>query len=110
MAASKPSVLASAPLFAALGDPTRLRLVQRLSEGEAVSIAGLTEGSGMTRQAVTKHLRVLSEAGLVNSLRVGREHVWELDRYRIEAAKACLDDLSAQWDRSLARLQRLVEE
>jgi DNA-binding transcriptional ArsR family regulator len=74
---------ASALLFAALGDPTRLRLVSRLCEGGPLSIARLTAGSRLTRQAITKHLRVLKGAGLVRSRRRGRESLWQLEQRRL---------------------------
>ena len=96
-------------MFAALGDRTRLGLVTRLSSGGPASIADLTEGTQVTRQAVTKHLQVLAEAGLTRSHRRGRERVWQLQPARLEAARRWLDDLSAQWDSSLSRLQAMVE-
>lgn len=97
-------------MFAALGDETRLRLVARLSAGGPFSIARLTEGSRVTRQAVTKHLHVLAEAGLVSDVRVGRERLWELDRPSLDEARRCLELISDEWDRALDRLRRLVEE
>jgi DNA-binding transcriptional ArsR family regulator len=96
-------------VFAALGDRTRLGLVTRLSNGGPASIADLTEGTQVTRQAVTKHLQVLAGAGLTRSHRRGRERVWQLQPARLEAARRWLDDLSAQWDSSLSRLQAMVE-
>ena len=96
-------------MFAALGDRTRLGLVTRLSSGGPASIADLTEGTQVTRQAVTKHLQVLAEAGLTRSHRRGRERVWQLQPARLEAARRWLDDLSAQWDSSLSRLKAMVE-
>jgi DNA-binding transcriptional ArsR family regulator len=101
---------ASAPIFAALGDETRLLIVDRLSGGTPRSIATLTEGAGVTRQAVTKHLRVLGNAGLVRSLRQGREHLWALEPEAIATARRLLEDVSAQWDEALGRLQMLVED
>ena len=100
---------ASAPLFAALGDETRLRLVRRLAGEGPLSITRLTAGTDVTRQAITKHLRVLESAGLVRSERAGRESVWELAPERIDDAKRALDVISAQWDEALRRLQRFVE-
>lgn len=99
-----------APLFAALGDETRLHLVTRLSAEGPLSITRLTSDAAVTRQAVTKHLRVLAEAGLTRSTHVGRETIWELEPQPLHAAGAFLDQVSAQWDRALARLQALVEE
>src|SRR5262245_11198143 len=103
------TIRASAPVFAALGDGTRLRIVGRLSADGPTSIAGLTVGAGVTRQAITKHLRVLSDAGLVRSHYVGRENVWELQRQPLHQARQSLDAIAAQWDRSLARLKAYVE-
>lgn len=104
-----PGPKGSALLFAALGDETRLRLVSRLSAGE-MSIAELTAGSKITRQAITKHLRVLEDARLVHCTRRGRETMWQLDRDRLEDARHCLDLISAQWDSALSRLRKLVEK
>jgi DNA-binding transcriptional ArsR family regulator len=97
-------------VFAALGDENRLRLLARLSGGEPVSISGLTAGSGITRQAVTKHLHVLARAGLVRSSRRGRESLWRLERNRLEDARRSLELISRQWDQSLAKLKVFVEE
>ncbi|MGD0527965.1 MAG: metalloregulator ArsR/SmtB family transcription factor [Polyangiaceae bacterium] len=103
------SLHASAPVFAALGDATRLHLVVRLCEGGPQSIAALTEGAEVTRQAVTKHLRVLAEAGVVRGSRDGRESVWELEPRRLEVARQSLALISAQWDTAIDRLRALVE-
>ena len=100
----------SAPLFAALGDATRLQVVARLARGGPMSITQLTEGSDVTRQAVTKHLTVLSEAGLVIDFRRGRERVWELRKRRIEEAQKILDQISQRWDDALERLKTMLEE
>ena len=100
----------SAHLFAALGDQTRLRLVRRLCDDGPMSITRLTAGSRVTRQAITKHLRVMEEAGLVCSKRHGRESVWQLDARRLDEARLYLEQISRQWDAALARLQRFVEE
>jgi len=99
-----------ARVFAALGDATRLTLVDRLSTGGPLSIAHLTAGSAMTRQAITKHLHVLAGAGLVRDTRRGREHLWELDPGRLAQAQRSLAQISQQWDERLARLKRIVEE
>jgi DNA-binding transcriptional ArsR family regulator len=101
---------AHAPLFAALGDKTRLLLVSRLCGDGPMSIRGLTTGSQITRQAVTKHLRVLEGAGLVRSKRRGRERIWQLEQNRLEEARLYLENISAQWDDALGRLRSLVEE
>jgi DNA-binding transcriptional ArsR family regulator len=103
------TALAAAPVFAALGDATRLRLVSRMCTGGPQSIADLTHGAGVTRQAVTKHLLVLAKAGLVRDARHGRERRWTLEPARLEEARRALDVISQQWDRTLERLRDLVE-
>jgi DNA-binding transcriptional ArsR family regulator len=109
-ARSRASSLApSAPVFAALGDETRLRLVARLSVSGPLSIARLTEDTDVTRQAVTKHLRVLEEAGLVRGERTGRESRWELETRKLEQARRALDQISQRWDDALARLKARLE-
>jgi DNA-binding transcriptional ArsR family regulator len=100
---------AAAPLFAALGDPLRLRLVARLSEDGPGSIARLSRRAPVSRQAVTKHLRVLARAGLVRGARRGREHVWELRPERLADARVQLDWISRRWDETLDRLRRHLE-
>ncbi|HTB57649.1 MAG TPA: metalloregulator ArsR/SmtB family transcription factor [Polyangia bacterium] len=99
----------AAPVFAALGDQTRLGLVARLSEDGPLSIARLTEGAGISRQAITKHLSALSAAGLVHGRRRGRERIWQLETRRLGAARRYLDQVSAEWDAALGRLRKLVE-
>lgn len=99
----------SAPLFAALGDEARLRIVSRLCHDGPMSITRLTVGSRVTRQAITKHLRVMGEAGLVRSARYGRERVWQLERRRLEDARRYLALISKQWDEALGRLKAAVE-
>lgn len=98
-----------APVFAALGDQTRLSLVAKLSAGQPYSISELTSGSRLTRQAITKHLRVLEDAGLVRHVRAGRERRFELDPRPIHDLRRYLDDVSAQWDQALSRLKSFVE-
>lgn len=100
----------AAPVFTALGDETRLRIVGRLCREGPLSISRLTDGSRMSRQAVTKHLRVLSEAGVARSRRSGRESIWEIESRRLAEVRQYLGDISAQWDEALARLQRMVEK
>lgn len=100
----------AAPVFAALGDPTRLVLVDRLSTDGPLSISRLTRGSHMSRQAITKHLQVLAQARLVRDTRRGREHLWELDPERLVQATRSLDQISRQWDVALGRLKQFVEE
>lgn len=99
-----------ADLFAALGDETRLRLLVRLCDGGPMSITSLTEGSRVTRQAITKHLRVMQGSGLVRCTRRGRETVWKLNQGRLEYAQRYLDRISNQWDGALERLSELVED
>jgi DNA-binding transcriptional ArsR family regulator len=98
-----------ASVFAALGDETRLRLVSRLSSGGPASISRLTDGSGVTRQAVTKHLRVLARAGLVRARRRGRESLWRLQPERLDEAQRSLDLIARQWDHALSKLKAFVE-
>lgn len=100
----------AAPLFAALGDETRLAIVTRLCAGGPHSISGLTAGSEVTRQAVTKHLHVLAGAGLVRGMRRGREQIWEFEADRLNEARTYLAEISRQWDGALARLKKFVEE
>src|SRR5262245_2929137 len=104
------SLIQAAPVFAALGDETRLSLVARLCKGGPSSIAELTEGSAVSRQAITKHLQVLSDAGLVRHTRLGRERIFELEAAPLEIARRCLDEISTRWDEALERLRKLVEE
>jgi DNA-binding transcriptional ArsR family regulator len=98
-----------APVFAALGDETRLTLVAKLSSGQPYSISQLTRGSRLTRQAITKHLRVLENVGIVRSSRRGRESRFQFDPQPIEGMKDYLESVSRQWDRALARLKSFVE-
>jgi len=100
----------SAPVFAALGEATRLTLVAKLCTQGPLSIARLSEGTGVTRQAITKHLHTLAEAGLVHGTRAGRERIWELETKRLEKARRCLDQISDQWDAAITRLQSFIEE
>jgi DNA-binding transcriptional ArsR family regulator len=100
----------TAPIFAALGDETRLELVARLSSDGPLSITRLTAGSAVTRQAVTKHLHVLASAGLVSDVRRGRERIWEFEPTQVEAARTYLEHVSKRWDEALDRLKKFVEE
>src|SRR5580658_7176432 len=100
--AAKISALpASAPLFAALGDETRLRLIAALCVGGAMSIAQLTAGTEYTRQGITKHLDVLAAAGLVRDAKIGRERLWEFDPTQLLKALQSLEVIAAQWDGAL---------
>lgn len=99
-----------AQVFAALGDETRLALVAKLANGRRHSISQLTEGSKLSRQAITKHLRVLEGAGIVHGVRTGRESLFAFDPGPVEQLKEYLDFVSEQWDQALGRLQEFVEE
>jgi DNA-binding transcriptional ArsR family regulator len=98
-----------ASVFAALGDETRLALVAKLRGGQPRSISQLTRGSRFTRQAITKHLRVLERAELVHSVHAGRESLFELNPEPIEEIKKYLERVSELWDRKLARLKSFVK-
>jgi len=118
MSASKAHDAASAPadqdalahVFAALGDPTRLKLVAELSAGDALSIAHLTQSTAISRQGVTKHLTVLAEAGVVRDIKMGRERLWQLEPARIDAARRSLESIGRDWELALGRLKRFVEK
>ncbi len=99
-----------APVFAALGDETRLRIIAKLSQGGPLSITQITEGESVTRQAITKHLAVLADAGLVRDLRAGRERRWELEVAPLGVARSVLDLVAERWDQRLQRLKSLVED
>ena len=99
-----------APIFAALGDRTRLSLLMQLSDGRSRSITMLSAGSRLTRQAVTKHLRALQEAGLVSCARAGRESLYACCPEPLDSARAYLDRVGAQWEDALLRLKAFVEE
>lgn len=99
----------SAPVFAALGDEIRLRLIAVLCTGGAMSITQLTSGTEITRQAITKHLGVLAAAGLVRDVKVGRERLWEFEPSQMVEARRSLDAIAQQWDHALAKLKRAVE-
>jgi DNA-binding transcriptional ArsR family regulator len=101
---------ARAEIFAALGDATRLSVLDRLSRGTPQSIVRLTSGTRLTRQAVTKHLRVLEAAGVVRSVRAGRESLFALEPRPIDDLRRYLASVSAQWNDALARLKAFVEE
>lgn len=111
MARSRPqkTLPRSATVFAALGDETRLRVVTRLGKEGPLSLARLTEGEVVTRQAVSKHLHVLEQAGLVEGKREGREQLWRLSANGLSEARGLLDQISEQWDETLLRLKAFVE-
>ena len=100
----------SATIFAALGDATRMRIIAVLCAGGALSITQLTEGTEITRQAVTKHLQVLADAGLVRDVKIGRERRWEFEPSQLETARRALEQIAQQWDLALLRLKALVEQ
>jgi len=102
-------VAEAVPVFAALADATRLGLLGRLSVEGPLSITRLSEGTGVTRQAITRHLYALGGAGLVRHARRGRERVWDLDLKRLEKAKQYLDRIAAQWDAAADRLKAFLE-
>jgi DNA-binding transcriptional ArsR family regulator len=93
-----------------LGDETRLRLISRLCDYGPMSITRLTRGTKVTRQAITKHLEVMREAGLVRNTRRGRERIWRLEQRRLKEARHWLELISKQWDDALGRLKKFVEE
>jgi DNA-binding transcriptional ArsR family regulator len=98
-----------ATVFFALGDVTRLRLVALLCAGGALSITQLTTQTEITRQAVTKHLQVLADAGLVRDLKIGRERLWQFEPTQVEAARESLEVIGRQWDQALAKLKAFAE-
>ena len=104
------SLAGAALLFAALGDPTRLTLLQQLSNGGPASISTLAAKQSMTRQGVRKHLHVLAAAGVIDGQRQGREHVWALNTARLAEGRRCLEVIAGGWDQALARLQAHVED
>jgi DNA-binding transcriptional ArsR family regulator len=99
----------SAPIFSALGDEMRLRLIAVLCMGGAMSITQLTSGTDISRQAVTKHLNVLAGVGLVRGIKIGREHLWEFEPAQLDEARRSLESIARQWDQALARLKAAVE-
>lgn len=110
MKRSETKVKASAPIFAALGDETRLRLVIFLSATGPSSTATLTDNVPVTRQAVAKHLRVLKDAGLVSSVYRGRDSVWQIESSQLEEAQRCIELIASRWDQAIDRLRAMVEE
>jgi DNA-binding transcriptional ArsR family regulator len=111
--AGLPAILSSsetlAGVFAALGDPTRLKLVAVLCVGGAFSIAQLTANTDISRQGVTKHLQVLADAGVVRHVKLGRERLWQLDPAQIDEAKRTLEIIGKEWDLALGRLKVFAE-
>jgi DNA-binding transcriptional ArsR family regulator len=107
--ASSARLAAAAPLFAALGDRSRLRLVARLCADGPQSISRLARGASVSRQAITKHLRALEAAGLARSSRAGRERIWELRIARLAEVSGYLERISREWDAAIGRLRAIVE-
>ncbi len=99
-----------ATIFAALGDPTRLSLVSKLIDGKAHSISTLASDTHISRQAVTKHLRVLENVGLVTNLKAGRESLYELDTKPLKSVQEYLAIIASEWDKSLNSLKAFVEK
>ena len=106
---ANPQLPHAAPIFAALGDDVRLSLVARLSSGVPLSIRQLSEALPITRQAVTKHLRVLEHAGLAKSTKTGREQMWVLQGESLKQAERYLEMIANQWESTLHRLKDFVE-
>jgi DNA-binding transcriptional ArsR family regulator len=104
-----PALQKTAPLFAALGDPTRLRLIALLCAGSALSTTQLTAGTAITRQAVTKHLEVLADAGLVRDVQQGRERLWEFEPSRLDEAGGALGWRAPQRDQARQNQNGVVE-
>lgn len=100
---------ALANVFAALGDPIRLKIVAALCSGNAHSIAQLTATTEISRQGVTKHLQVLASAGVVRDMKIGRERLWQLDPVQIDEAKRTLEVIGHEWDIALAKLKAFAE-
>ena len=100
---------ALAGVFAALGDPTRLKLVALLCAGGALSIGQLTASTDISRQGVTKHLHVLAQAGVVRDVKRGRERLWQLEPGQLEEARRTLEVIGQEWDVALGKLKRFAE-
>ena len=100
----------AAPVFAALGDPVRLAMVAQLCRDGPQPTIRLKQGTPVSRQAVTKHLRMLEKAGLVQSRRVGRDRLWQIEARQLTEVRKYLDQISAEWDATLERLRRFVED
>ncbi|HEX4266337.1 MAG TPA: metalloregulator ArsR/SmtB family transcription factor [Steroidobacteraceae bacterium] len=113
MSPAKPASAQSSPalarVFAALGDPTRLKLVAVLCAGGALSSSQLTANTNISRQAVTKHLQVLSDAGVTRDMKAGRERLWQLEPARIEEARRTLEVIGQQWEIALGKLKAFAE-
>jgi DNA-binding transcriptional ArsR family regulator len=104
------TIASAAFLFAALGDPTRLALLQYLARGGPASISALADNFQTSRQGVTKHLQVLASAGIIEGERRGREHVWAMNPDRLADAQRHLAVIARGWDNALTRLKAHLEE
>jgi len=100
----------AAPIFAALGDPVRLAMVTRLCTDGPLPTVTLKQAARVSRQAVTKHLQVLQDVGIVQSQRVGRDRLWQIETRRLAEMRQYLEQISAEWDATMERLRRFVEE
>ena len=96
-------------MFAALADPTRRQVVRSLSRQPELTASRLAGELPMTRQAVTKHLQVLADAGLVHDLKVGRERLWQFDPEQLDEARRSLEIIGRQWERALGKLRAALE-
>ena len=110
MPVHKSKINDTATVFAALGDPNRLAMVIRLCGDGPLPTVRLKEATNFSRQAVTKHLSLLEKCGLLTSERAGRDRLWKVQPHRLEETRKYLDKISAEWDSTLKRLQRFVEE
>lgn len=108
--ATRSQLRRQAPVFAALGDETRLSLIAQLCEEAPCSISKLAEGSDITRQAITKHLRVLENAGLVRGEMAGRECLFTIQTKPLEEVRDYLENVAQEWDEALVRLKKFVEK
>jgi DNA-binding transcriptional ArsR family regulator len=109
VALKRSALRSSAPIFAALGDETRLRIIAVLCAGGTLSITQLTTGTEITRQAVTKHLHILAKAGIVHHVKVGRERLWEFEPAPLTEARRSLDVIGQQWDYALRKLKMALD-
>lgn len=99
-----------APVLAALGDESRLQIVRKLCKAGPLSITKIADGANISRQAITKHLHALHQAGLVRSERRSRERIWKLEPRRLEEVRRYLMRISKQWDDALSRLKSSLED
>jgi DNA-binding transcriptional ArsR family regulator len=107
---SRAGVVDRAPVFDALGDPNRLRIITRLCDGGPCSTTDVTRVVSVSRQAATKHLLLLEAVGLVSSQRNGRERIWRVQTTPLTDASEYLKVLSQRWDSAIDRLRAYVED